>query len=133
MKKTFTLIAAVIFISAASYAQYNNNGGGRDNNFDRRQDVVINNGYDRDGDPHFGEREREKSRQIQQINWAYDRKIEQVEHNFFMGRRKKEYIIAELQEKREREIRFVVAKFNERHAGYDRRYDDDHDHGRRNW
>ena len=133
MKKTFTLIAAIIFMSAASFAQYNNNDGDRDDNDNQHRDVVVlNNGYDRRGDDrHFGERER--NRQIEQINFEYNRKIEQVANNFLMGRHKKRYIIAELQERRENDIRFVWSKYKERRDDDNQGDKDYHNHGRRNW
>lgn len=136
MKRTCTLIAALLFISAASFAQYNENDGGRDNdgdnNYDRHRDVVVNNGYDKGREEHhFGDRER--NRQINLINFEYNRKIDHVANSFFMSRHKKQYLIADLQARRENEIRFVWAKFNERRTGYNHDNNDYNNHGRRHW
>lgn len=136
MKKTFTLIAALVFISAATFAQYNNNGDrdmDGDDNYDRQRDVVVvPNNYDKRGDDrHFGERER--NRQIDQINFEYNRKIDRVANNFFMSRHKKQYIIADLQARRENDIRFVWAKFRDRRGGFIQGDKEYHNHGRNNW
>lgn len=129
MKKTATLIAALCIISGVSFAQYDHNV--RDHNYDRRQEVVIDNRDHRMDHDHNYYGEWEKNRQIEKINFKYDKKIERVAHNFFIGRHRKEYIIADLQNNRDNEIRFMMAKFHEKHDGFIPRDNDDRDYGRR--
>ena len=144
MKKTFTLLATVLLITTASFAQYNdhrpgdnnnaygnnnygynNNNGGSYNN-----EMAVNNDRDNWQDHHFGE--REKQLRVDQINYEYDHKISSVENSFFIGRHKKEFKIAALQAQRDSEISYVMASFNrnDHFHRYENRYDD---HDRRNW
>ena len=135
MKKTCTLLAAIVLITTAAVAQnkHHDNDYGNGN----PQDVAVNDnhnrgrGYDDRGSRYFTEREREM--RIAEINREYNKRIQSVRNKFFMSRYQKERIINSLQFQREKEIRSVIAKFTQREYRYDkrdRRYDDN---DKRNW
>lgn len=139
MKKLFTLLFAVGFLTAI-----NAQSGSRDNRDSRDtrdnqqngqwgnnngRDVVINNGgYDKDGrfDNDFGFYNGNIKMQIAQINRKYDFKIDRVKDNFFMRRYEKMRMIRSLEEQRHQEIRMAYARSNkwgQHDRGHDRDYD----------
>jgi hypothetical protein len=128
MKKTFTILAAVIFFTTAASAQYR-----RDRYDDKGYDNTVGmntreNGYgDRGRNYYFSE--REKDMQIARINHEYHERMEAVRFNFYMSRFRKARIIEGLQFKRDREIHEVMENFYGR-GRYHRDHDDD---DRRNW
>ena len=138
MKKTCTLLAAIVLITTAAVAQ-NNNRNQRDNNYGNHNphDVAINDnhsrgrGYDDRGSTYFNERERDM--RIVEINREYNKRIQSVRNKFFMSRYQKERIINSLQFQREKEIRAVIAKFNQREYRYDKRDSKYNEHDKRNW
>ncbi len=148
MKKSFTLLATVVLLSSAAFAQYGgnhqgNNGNGN-NGYGNNGNSNGNNGYGNNGygnntpDPRdvvvYDNRrgnngggyyfsERDKDIQIAQINRNYYGRMESVRNRFFMPRFKKERIIAELQFQRDQEVRSVYDRFNSRNnAGNQRGY-----------
>lgn len=135
MKKTCTLLAAIVLITTAAFAQNKNH----DNNYGNGNphDMAINDnhdrgrGYDDRGSRYFNERERDM--RIAEINRQYNKRIQSVRNKFFMSRHEKEHIINSLQFQREKEIRSVIAKFNQREYRYDKRDGRYNDHDKRNW
>ena len=138
MKKTCTLLAAIVLITTAAVAQ-NNNRNQRDNNYENGNphDVAINDnhnrgrGYDDRGSRYFYERERDM--RIAEINREYNNRIQSVRNKFFMNQHQKERIINSLQFQREKEIRSVTAKFNQREYRYDKKDGRFNDHDKKNW
>ncbi len=136
MKKIFTLLfAAGIFTFAQAQSGYRDNrqsdqkgsnkgyNNGRDNSYN-------NNSYNNDGryDNKNFSFDRDKDMQVNRINQEYDRKIEGVEHNFFMGWREKQRQISFLQEQRQREINMLYSRDNDRRDRFDEYGDhDNHD------
>lgn len=133
MKKIFTLVAAIMLVSA-SFAQYGqggknggsnnsspNNGGysnGNQNNggYKNDRDVVYNDNrhYDHH-DNHrslysFSPREREMT--IISINREYDRRASEIRFRAFMSPFRKSVALRQLEQSRQLEIREVWAKFN---------------------
>jgi hypothetical protein len=135
MKKACTLLAAIILTATAAVAQNRNH----DNNYENGNphDVAINDnhsrgrGYDDGGSRYFNERERDM--RIEEINREYYKRLQSVRNKFFMSRQQKERIINSLQFQREKEIRSVIAKFNQREYRYDKRDGRYDDHDKRNW
>ena len=135
MKKACTLLAAIVLVTTAAVAQNKNH----DNNYGNGNphDVAINDnhsrgrGYDDRGSRYFYERERDM--RIVEINREYNKRIQSVRNKFFMNRYQKERIINSLQFQREKEIRAVIAKFNQREYRYDKRDSKYNEHDKRNW
>jgi hypothetical protein len=139
MKKIFTLLFAVGFLTAA-----NAQPGSRDNHqYDQRndqpngqwdksngRDVAGNNdryGNDDRYDKGYGSYGRDREMQIAQINRRYDFKIQQVRNDFFMRRYEKRRVISSLEEQRQQEIRMLyVRSGNNRDWHHDRGYDSNH-------
>lgn len=125
MKKTTTLFAIAILLSAATFAQ-------RNQSHDRGYDVVMNEhdhgdrSFDR-GTYYFSPRERDM--EISAINREYFNKIQSVKGRIFMSHGKKEQIIRMLEMQRSKEVRSVLNKFNDRKNRYDRSHDRYDDHG----
>ena len=122
MKKIITiLITSAMFTSA--FAQY-----GQNDEWDKKDngDVYAKDGKHRhDDDRHKGKyyfTPRERDMQIAQINREYDYRIQSVKNKFFMSWYQKKRQIEFLKDQRDREIRMVYAKFNDRRNRYD-----DHD------
>jgi hypothetical protein len=130
MKKTFTILAAVMCIATAASAQYRGDRSGG-NGYDNTVGMNTNdrgNGYgDRGRNYYFSE--REKDMQIARINHEYHERMQAVRFNFFMSRFKKQRIMEGLQFKRDREIHNVMENF----YGRGRYHRDHDDHDRRNW
>lgn len=130
MKKSITLLAIAPLITSATFAQNNRQ---RDDNYgnNKNRDVVLNNNRDKGG---YGNDSRayyftarEGDIQIAAINRDYYRKVESVRNKMFMGRAKKERIIYSLDQQRDAEIRYVVARFHGRSNRFnsrDNRYGD---------
>jgi len=132
MKKIFTLLLAVGFLTAINaQSGSRDNRGNRDNQQsgqwgnNRGNDVVGNNkSYDNDDryDNNFGSYDGNIKMQIAQINRKYDFKIQRVRNDFFMRRVEKMRVIRSLEEQRKQEIRMAYArsgKWGQRDRGYD--------------
>lgn len=132
MKKIITLLGAVLLV-ASSFAQYDSRDNKRHDN-----DVAYNDGKHKDhdnrrGDDRYNNNYRERDMQIAKINREYDRKIESVQHRWFMSHSRKQELIYQLEDQRRYEIRKVYARFNQRNDRWDD-HDRDHDHGAgRHW
>ena len=137
MKKIFTLLFAVGFLTAASHAQ----SGSRDNQQrDQRTDQQSrqkdNQQYDPKSDQQTGQWDKNNGysngrdmgdnndrysnsfyggsmkMQIAQINRKYDVRIERVKSDFFMRRSEKMRAIRSLENQRQQEIRMLYARSN---------------------
>ena len=136
MKKIFTLLVAVGFITAInaqSGSRDRDNRDARDQQTDQRgntynKDVIVNDGrYDNDDryDNNFGSYNGNIKMQIAQVNRKYDYKIDRVRKDFFMRRYEKMRMIRSLEEQRQQEIRMLYARSNKR-GQHDRGYDPNH-------
>ncbi|HKC34968.1 MAG TPA: hypothetical protein VKB95_02865 [Chitinophagaceae bacterium] len=135
MKKIFTLLVAVGFITAINAqtgSRDRDNRDTRDQQTDQRgynnKDVVINDGrYDNDDrfDNNFGSYDRNIRMQIAQVNRKYDFKIQRVRNDYFMRRFEKMRVIHSLEAQRQQEIRMLYARNNKR-GQHDRGYDSNH-------
>jgi hypothetical protein len=135
MKKIFTLLVAVGFITAInaqSGSRSRDNRDTRDQQTDQRvnnnKDVVINDGrYDNDDrfDNNFGSYNGNIRMQIAQVNRKYDFKIHKVNNDYFMRRYEKMRVIRSLEAQRQQEIRMLYAR-NNRKGQHDRGYDSNH-------
>jgi hypothetical protein len=138
MKKIFTLLVAVGFITAINAQTGSRDRDNRDNRDQQtnqrgnNRDVVINDGrYDNDDrfDNNAGSYNGNIRMQIAQINRKYDIRIDRVRDNRFMRRYEKMRMIRSLEEQRKQEIRMAYArsnKWNQREQGHDRGYDSNH-------
>ncbi len=107
MKKTFTLLVAVLLTSAAAFAQY---GQG-----DRDRDYGYNgHSNNRGGGKFYFFTAKERDMQIAQINREYAGKIQAVKNKFFMMRNVKEKQIRALKQQRDSEISAVWLKYNDK-------------------
>ena len=142
MKKLFTLLFAVGFltaINAQTGSRDNRDRDSRDNRTtqqngqwgnDNRNDVGINNGrYDNDDryDNNYDSYKGDIRMQIAQINRKYDFKIDRVRDSRFMRRYEKMRMIRSLEEQRQQEIRMAYARSNRR-GQHDRDRDHDQNH-----
>ena len=136
MKRIFTLVFALGFLTAAQ-AQ-NRNGDNRGNRQPERPVVIqqdqrnwdndySNDQYDRDvrymkSNPG---RDRKMAKQIDAINREYDFKMQQLQRNRYLSRFDKQRQLRFLQEQRQREIRMVYARnYKSKHKNnYDDRDD----------
>jgi hypothetical protein len=134
MKKIFTLLVAVGFITAInaqSGSKDRDNRDNRDQQTDQRgnnRDDVINDGrYDNDDryDNNTGSYNRNIRMQIAQINRKYDIRIDRVRDNRFIRRSEKMRMIRSLEEQRKQEIRMAYARSNKR-GQPDRGHDSNH-------
>lgn len=136
MKKIFTLLVAVVFLTAIN-AQTRDTRDNRDTR-DKQQndhwgnnnskDVVVNNGrYDNDDrfDNNFGSNGGNIRMQIAQVNRKYDFKIERVRNSFSMRRYEKMRVIRSLEAQRQQEIRMLYAKNNKK-GQHGRGHDSNH-------
>jgi hypothetical protein len=130
MKKMFTLLFSLAMLTSA-FAQYDpkddwnrNKGDGYSKDDKHRHD----NHDDRfNGGFYFSPRERDM--QIEQINREYDYKIQSVKNKYFMSWYQKKRQIEFLKDQRDKEIRMVYARFNDRRN----KYNDRDRRDRRNW
>lgn len=124
MKKIITLLfASAMFASA--FAQYGSNKDWDKNNNDESYAKDGKDKHDEDrfkSGYYFTPREREM--EIARINREYDYKIQSVRNKFFMSWYQKKRQIEFLKDQRDREIRRVYARFNDRRNKY-------HKHDRR--
>ena len=134
MKKIFTLLVAVGFITAINAqtgSRTRDNRDTRDQQTDQRgnnRDVVVNDGrYDNDDryDNNFGSYNGNIKMQIAQINRKYDFKIDRLRDNRFMKRNEKMRMIRSLEAQRQQEIRMAYARSNKK-GQHDRGYDPNH-------
>jgi hypothetical protein len=135
MKKIFTLLVAVGFITAINAqtgSRDRDNRDTRDQQIDQRgnnnKDVMINDGrYDNDDrfDNNFGSYDGNIRMQIAQVNRKYDFKIQRVKNDYFMRRFEKMRVIRSLEAQRQQEIRMLYARNNKR-GQHDRGYDSNH-------
>ena len=145
MKKIFTLLVAVGFLTAV-----NAQTGSRDNRDNRdtrdkqqndqwgnnnNRDVVVNDGrYNNDDrfDNNYGSYGGNIRMQIAQVNRKYDFRIERVRNNFYIRRYEKMRMIRSLEEQRQQEIRMLYSRSNNRGwQNHDRGFDHDHESNHR--
>ena len=140
MKKIFTLLVAVGFITAINAqtgSRSRDNRDTRNQQTDQRgnnnsNDVIVNDGrYNNDDrfDNNTGPYNGNIRMQIAQINRKYDFKIDRVKDNFFMRRYEKMRMIRSLEEQRQQEIKMAYARSNkwgQQDHGHDRGYDSNH-------
>ncbi|HEU5166228.1 MAG TPA: hypothetical protein VFU29_11840 [Chitinophagaceae bacterium] len=136
MKKIFTLLVAVGFLTAMN-AQTGSrdraNRDTRDQQTDQRsnnngRDVGVNDGrYDNDDryDNNFGSYNGNIRMQIAQVNRKYDFKIQKVKNDYFMRRNEKMRVIRSLEAQRQQEIRMMYARANKK-GQHDRGYGSNH-------
>jgi len=135
MKKIFTLLVAVGFITAINAqtgSRTRDNRDTRDQQTDQRvynnKDVDINDGrYDNDDryDNNFGSYNGNIRMQMAQVNRKYDFKIQKVRNDHFMRRNEKMRVIRSLEAQRQQEIRMLYAR-NTKKGQHDRGYDSNH-------
>ena len=131
MKKIFTLLVAVGFITAINAQTGSRGRDNRDNQQnDQRgnsKDVVVNNGrYDNDDRyNNIGSYNGNIKMQIAQVNRKYDFKIQKVKNGYFMRRNEKMRVIRSLEAQRQQEIRMLYARNNKK-GQHDRGYDSNH-------
>ena len=133
MKKIFTLLVAVGFITAINAqtgSRDRDNRDTRDQQTDQRgnnRDVVVNDGrYDNDDRyNNTGSYNGNIKMQIAQINRKYDFKIKKVKNDHFMRRNEKMRVIRSLEAQRQQEIRMLNTKNNKK-GKHDRGYDSNH-------
>ena len=134
MKKIFTLLVAVGFITAINAqtgSRTRDNRDTRDQQTDQRgnnRDVVVNDGrYDNDDrfDNNTGSYNGNIRMQVAQVNRKYDFKIQKVKNDYFMRRYEKMRVIRSLEAQRQQEIAMLYAR-NNRKGQHDRGYDSNH-------
>jgi len=134
MKKIFTLLVAVGFITAINAqtgSRTRDNRDTRDQQTDQRgnnRDVVVNDGrYDNDDrfDNNTGSYNGNIRMQVAQVNRKYDFKIQKVKNDYFMRRYEKMRVIRSLEAQRQQEIRMLYARANNK-GQHDRGYDSNH-------
>ncbi len=108
MKKIITLLFATSIFGFAN-AQYNDNNHWDNNNrndgYYKKEKQKQNNG---NGQYNNGQLNRE----ISQIMHRYDYQIREVRNNFFMNRHRKDRIIRDLINQRDREINMLRMRYN---------------------
>ena len=135
MKKIFTLLVAVGFITAINAqtgSRDRDNRDTRDQQTNQRgnksNDVYVNDGrYDND-DRYYnnaGSYNGNIRMQIAQVNRKYDFKIQRVKNDRFMRRNEKMRVIRSLEAQRQQEIRMLYARNNKK-GQHDRGYDSNH-------
>ena len=135
MKKIFTLLIAVGFITAINAqtgSRDRDSRDSRDQQTDQRgnksNDVVVNDGrYDNDDrySNSAGSYNGNIRMQIAQVNRKYDFKIQKVKNDYFMRRNEKMRVIRSLEAQRQQEIRMLYARNNKKGL-HDRGYDSNH-------
>ena len=130
MKKIFTLLVAVGFITAINAqtgSRDRDNRDARDQQTDQRgnnRDVVVSDGrYDNDDRyNNTGSYNGNIKMQIAQVNRKYDFKIQKVKNDYFMRRNEKMRVIRSLEAQRQQEIRMLYAR-SAKKGQHDRGYD----------
>ena len=133
MKKIFTLLVAVGFITAINAqtgSRDRDNRDTRDQQTDQRgnnRDVVVNDGrYDNDDRyNNTGSYNGNIRMQVAQVNRKYDFKIQKVKNDHFIRRNEKMRMIRSLEAQRQQEIRMLYARNNKK-GQHDRGYDSNH-------
>ena len=134
MKKIFTLLIAVGFITAINAqtgSRDRDSRDSRDQQTDQRgnksNDVVVNDGrYDNDDRyNNVGSYNGNIKMQIAQVNRKYDFKIQKVKNDYFMRRNEKMRVIRSLEAQRQQEIRMLYARSGKK-GQHDRGYDSNH-------
>ena len=134
MKKIFTLLVAVGFLTAMNAqtgSRDRDNRDARDQQTNQRgnnsKDVVVNNGrYDNDDRyDNAGSYNGNIRMQIAQVNRKYDFKIQKARNDYFMRRNEKMRVIRSLEAQRQQEIRMLNARNNKK-GQHDRGYDSNH-------
>ena len=133
MKKIFTLLVAVGFITAINAqtgSRDRDNRDTRDQQTDQRgnnRDVVVNDGrYDNDDRyNNTGSYNGNIRMQVAQVNRKYDFKIQKVKNDRFMRRNEKMRVIRSLEAQRQQEIRMLNIRNNKK-GKHDRGYDSNH-------
>ena len=133
MKKIFTLLVAVGFITAINAqtgSRDRDNRDTRDQQIDQRgnnRDVVVSDGrYDNnDRYNNTGSYNGNIKMQIAQVNRKYDFKIQKVKNDHFIRRNEKMRMIRSLEAQRQQEIRMLNARNNKKRQ-HDRGYDSNH-------
>ena len=135
MKKIFTLLVAVGFITAINAqtgSRDRDNRDTRDQQTDQRvnnnsKDVNVSDGrYDNDDRyNNTGSYNGNIKMQIAQVNRKYDFKIQKVKNDHFMRRNEKMRVIRSLEAQRQQEIRMLTAR-NKKKGQHDRGYDSNH-------
>lgn len=122
MKRTFTLLLALVTIVAVQAQPGNRDRRDFDQNDRDNAKVIVNDrdGFDKDFrgnryDDRFSP-ERKIAMEIAQINREYDYKIQTVRNNFFLNRFMKQRKIQQLEDQRQWEIKMVYKKY----SGYKR-------------
>ena len=122
MKKIFTLLVAVGFITAINAqtgSRDRDNRDTRDQQTDQRgnsRDVIVNDGrYDNDDRyNNTGSYNGNIRMQIAQVNRKYDFKIQKVKNDYFIRRNEKMRMIRSLEAQRQQEIRMLNARNNKK-------------------
>ncbi len=132
MKKIFTLVFAVGMFAAAQAQPGNRDNRQNDHrDFDEDIDITVNhNPYDNDNDDRYGNsyfsNDRKLKMRINQINREFDYKTQRVKSNFYMSRWEKQRLIRSLEDQRQRDIRMLYAKFNNKNNYNDCDYPNRH-------
>ena len=130
MKKIFTLLVAVGFITAINAQTSSRDRDNRDTR-DQQTDQRVNNKDFNVGDGHYDNDDRYNNTgsyngnikmQIAQVNRKYDFKIQKVKNDHFIRRNEKMRVIRSLEAQRQQEIRMLYARNNKK-GQHDRGYD----------
>ena len=133
MKKIFTLLVAVGFITAINAQTSSRNRDNRDTR-DQQTDQRVNNKDFNVGDGRYDNDDRYNNTgsyngnikmQIAQVNRKYDFKIQKVRNDHFIRRNEKMRMIRSLEAQRQQEIRMLYARNNKK-GQHDRGYDSNH-------
>ena len=132
MKKIFTLLVAVGFITAINAQSGSRDRDNRDQQTDQRvnnnnKDFDVNDGRYNNDDrfDKTGSYNGNIKMQIAQVNRKYDFKIQKVKNDYFMRRNEKMRVIRSLEAQRQQEIRMLYARNNKK-GQHDRGYDSNH-------
>ncbi len=130
MKKIFTLLVAVGFITAINAQTGSRGRDTRDQQTDQRgnnknHDVVVNDGNDDRYSNNAASYNGNIRMQIAQVNRKYDFKIQKVKNDYFMRRNEKMRVIRSLEAQRQQEIRMMYARNNKK-GQHDRGYVSNH-------
>ena len=133
MKKIFTLLVAVGFITAINAQTSSRDRDNRDTR-DQQTDQRVNNKDFNVGDGRYDNDDRYNNTgsyngnikmQIAQVNRKYDFKIQKVKNDHFIRRNEKMRVIRSLEAQRQQEIRMLYARNNKK-GQHDRGYDSNH-------
>jgi len=135
MKKIFTLLVAVGFITAINAQSGSRDRDNRDTRDQQTDQRVNNNNRDVNvGDGRYDNDDRYNNTgsyngnirmQIAQVNRKYDFKIQKVKNDYFMRRNEKMRVIRSLEAQRQQEIRMLYARSGKK-GQHDRGYDSNH-------